>query len=232
MKKVLAVLLVAVMVFGSVSVFAENEDNNVTRAEFAKVVVELLGHGDVYWGAWADGSTATAFYDVPFEHWAFRYIQTASALEIIRGNEDGYFRPDDEIFADEAVAVLVRALGYESFANSRGGFPTGYLIAADTAGIRGTINPWPMTAAPVTRALLKNWVNGALNAPIMIQVKFGWDFHSAQPIILDGSGGWPLRTIRAQIWNNEPVYFDGADFVIFWNNAPVYFDGADFVANE
>lgn len=89
----------------------------LSRAEFCKMAVELLGQGDQA----AAQLNRTIFHDVPSTHWARGYINVASQTVttgetttpgLIRGDATGAFRPDDPITLAEAVTILMRVLNY------------------------------------------------------------------------------------------------------------------------
>ncbi|MBX6376932.1 MAG: S-layer homology domain-containing protein [Clostridia bacterium] len=46
--------------------------------------------------------------------WALRHIAAMDLLSVIRGYEDGTFRPNQPVTEAEAVAMVVRAMGYEN----------------------------------------------------------------------------------------------------------------------
>ena len=111
----------------------------LTRAEFCKLAVELMGNGDKV----ASQMNRTVFQDVPSTHWARGYIAVATQGTttgsgdtavtipgIIRGDAYGNFNPDRAITYGEAVTILVRILGY---GDSDVGmvWPDGYLAKAD-----------------------------------------------------------------------------------------------------
>lgn len=110
----------------------------LTRAEFCKMAVELMGNGDKV----ASQMDRTIFQDVPGTHWARGYIavatqtttsgsgeDAAAAPGIIRGDAYGNFNPDRPITYAEAVTILVRILGYGD--NDVGMvWPNGYLAKA------------------------------------------------------------------------------------------------------
>ncbi|MDG0810444.1 S-layer homology domain-containing protein [Cohnella rhizosphaerae] len=77
-------------------------DRAITRAEFAAIVVRGLGLK-------LENGTA-AFSDVKASDWFGGAIDAASAYELIRGYEDGTFRPNDEITREEAMAIVSRAM--------------------------------------------------------------------------------------------------------------------------
>lgn len=72
----------------------------ITRAEFVAILVRFIGAEDV----------VCNFVDVPDNHWAYRYIATATEAGWIAGFEDGTFRPDQSITRAEVMAIINRAL--------------------------------------------------------------------------------------------------------------------------
>ena len=123
-------------------------DRALTRAEFCKLAVELMGNGDKV----ASQTNRTVFQDVPSTHWARGYIAVATqgtttgsgdtavtTPGIIRGDAYGNFNPDRAITYGEAVTILVRILGY---GDSDVGmvWPDGYLAKADELEITEGLN--------------------------------------------------------------------------------------------
>ncbi|MBP1991153.1 S-layer homology domain-containing protein [Paenibacillus eucommiae] len=80
-------------------------ERNITRAEFAALVVRSLG---------LDGTTGTAnpFNDVNSSAWYASVVATAAQAKIIDGYEDGTFRPNAQITREELSAMVIRALKY------------------------------------------------------------------------------------------------------------------------
>ena len=106
-------------------------ERSITRAEFATIAVRMLGCEDMPPGE-GEGRKAN-FKDVPEGHWAYNKIKSAEALGIIRGYEDGTFRPVNNITYAEAVAMIIRTLGYDAEVN--GPWPEGYMSKAVELGI-------------------------------------------------------------------------------------------------
>jgi len=75
------------------------------------------------------------FTDVDGQNPFIRYLHFAYDEGIIFGDDDGNFRPNDMITEREAIAMLVRALGYSERAMELGGFPFGYIQVAEELGL-------------------------------------------------------------------------------------------------
>ena len=203
MKKIVITLLVVALLIPNIA-FAENagnvENDTVTRAEFARIVVRSRGFEGII------SPRLTEFFDVPAEHWASGYIRVAAGLGVIQGNGDGNFRPDDAILVEEAIAMLMRALGWWQMAIANGGFLVGYFLCAERSGLTNGIDL--IVGEYVTPDLLYELINNSLDIPLVEIV--GRDLGH----IMDGTGNTSLKTLRTEFWDNLPVYFDGENFII------------------
>ena len=142
-----------------------NPDNSVTRAEFAKMVVEALGEG-----AAASSSSYTKFEDAK-SHWAAGYIEMGVAKQFINGYDETTFGPDDKVTYAQGVKMLVAAIGYDLWASEQGGWPSGYLAWGSQLGIiKGVTGVTNDTE--LTRAQCAVLVNNALKAPICEIVRY------------------------------------------------------------
>lgn len=141
----------------------------IKRSEVTKVAVALKGLSGV-----ANSSTQTKFPDVEKGHWATGYINVGTTEGLIIGDDTGNFRPDDNITYSEAITILVRALGYEPQAQSKGGFPTGYLVSGNSMGLTTGVAPaQARSSKPVSRGQIAQLAYNALNINLMEQVGFG-----------------------------------------------------------
>ena len=77
-------------------------DRDITRAEFAAIVVRALGLGTE--------SGAGLFPDVNESDWYNGAVRTAYSYRLVTGFEDGTFRPNDKITREQAMTVLSRAM--------------------------------------------------------------------------------------------------------------------------
>ena len=102
----------------------DNLGNIVTRAEFAGYIARILDI-DEY-----TRKEERYFTDVPATYWKSNSINALAAQGIISGGEDGKFRPDDNITYSEAAVILIKAMGYGTYAELNGGYPDGYIKEA------------------------------------------------------------------------------------------------------
>lgn len=144
-------------------------DDTIIRAEVAKVGVAISGLSSVAESA----SGATNFPDVPSGYWGTGYINVANSQKLVIGDDKGNFRPDTEITYQEAVTILVRALGYEPQAQAKGGFPAGYLVTASDIGLTKGVSG--SQTAPISRGDVAKLAFNALTISLMEQTGFGGD---------------------------------------------------------
>ncbi len=216
LKKVLALVVALTMVLGTVSfaftdVDSENEvytavqtlsalsilngyedgtfgpEKDITRAEFAAVVCRALDMESSANGA----KGATPFTDVPADHWASGYINLAAGQGIVNGYGDGRFGPEDNVTYEQAVKMLVVALGFEPMAAQKGGFPTGYLVVANQYGMTKNVNVSGDSAA-ANRGVVAQLTFNALDIPMMEQTGFGTNIEYK---VQDGKNGNGYNTL-------------------------------------
>lgn len=106
-----------------------NPERTITRAEYSTIICRLLGVEDE-----AKQLTAAHFSDVPVSHWAVGYVAKATELGIINGKGDGTFAPAEEVTSEQAVKMLICAVGFEDEAVDAGGWPDGYMSVARDFG--------------------------------------------------------------------------------------------------
>ena len=102
----------------------------VTRAEMAKLIVTALGLADYA------SATTSKFTDMGAASWAIPYVEYASNLNIVNGYGYGLFGPNDTVTYEQAVTMIVRALGYTDDCNEmNGSWPAIYVQKATALGL-------------------------------------------------------------------------------------------------
>ncbi|MBE7021859.1 MAG: S-layer homology domain-containing protein [Ruminococcaceae bacterium] len=143
--------------------------DSIKRSEFAKVAVEAMGLGDVA----SASNHQTKYPDVVENHWANGYINVATEQGVVIGDDERNFRPDDSITYAEAMTILVRIIGHEPSALSKGGFPTGYMVVGSQNGI--SKNAAASANDKVVRGMVAQMTFNTLTVKMMEQVGFGND---------------------------------------------------------
>ena len=180
-------------------------DKTITRAEFAAVVVRMLGMEDAAAGA----ATATNFADVPATHWAAGYVKIANQKEIIAGYGDGNFGPDAEVTYEQAIKMLVCALGYAPmFADVKDAYPTSYMAQANTLGM--TVGAPGKIGDKATRATVARLVYNALDDKIMEQISFGSEKEYGIPTLYSTPLAQYLKIAKVDA-TVSPVGFNAED---------------------
>ncbi len=161
----------------------------VTRAEMAALIARIQGYGDT-----AAGSANTGFADVPASHWASGYIANAAGMGIINGYGDGNFGPDAPVLYEQAVKMVMATLGYTPYAENNGGYPGGYLAAAQRYDVvAGVANATMGTEA--NRGTIAQLLVNAIDTPLMAQKTWATD-GTAEYVIYDGED-YALKTLMS-----------------------------------
>ena len=108
----------------------------ITRAQFATIAVKCSGFAEEA----ASSMGETGFVDVPGDHWASGYINTATRKNFIQGYGDDSFGPEDSLTYAQAITILVRLLGMGEEVEKQGLWPTNYIEAAKRTGILNKVN--------------------------------------------------------------------------------------------
>ncbi|MBO5060730.1 MAG: S-layer homology domain-containing protein [Clostridia bacterium] len=79
-----------------------NPQNNVSRAEFVKMLVSAMGMGEE--------NTSLSFDDVESSAWYYKYVMAAAENGIVSGISESSFGPGMPITRQDAAAIIYRAL--------------------------------------------------------------------------------------------------------------------------
>lgn len=179
-------------------------DKLVTRAEITKMIVDALAERSS-----AEASTeSTKFADVSADHWAKGYINQGVADGFIAGMSDTEFDPDANVTYVQAQKMLVSAIGYETFAQGQGGWPTGYKTYAAsldiTKGISGITD-----STELTRAQVAQMIDNAMDAPLCVIASWKTEWNGSKTPNLevrDGKEGRAYETLFTEKHDAYKVY--------------------------
>ncbi len=142
-------------------------NDSIKRAEATKIGVALMGLTEA---ANTIGQTSK-YPDVSRDYWANGFINTATNHGLVIGDTSGNFRPEDQIKFTEAATILVRALGYETQAIAKGGYPAGYVAVASSMGLTKGVTA--AQDALISRGNVATMAYNALSINLMEQTGFG-----------------------------------------------------------
>jgi len=111
-----------------------NLEQNVTRKQFAKMLVEVSPYSEQV----MTGVYSAPFKDVAASDWSAPYIRVAVSNGIFSGYSDGTFRPDDSVTLAQAVNSVLLLLGYEQ-SDFRGAFPYAQMNLYQSTGLSAGI---------------------------------------------------------------------------------------------
>ena len=108
----------------------------ITRAQFCKVVIVSAGRGNTAQGLM--GLKPSFKDDVPA--WAWGYVNVAVYMGIIKGYEDGTFRPNSPVTYAEAITMLIRSVSGHVVQVGPGIWPYNYLFYGVDNGFAGPVD--------------------------------------------------------------------------------------------
>ncbi len=128
--------------------------NNVTRAEFAALLLRMIGMDQEV------APIADPFPDVSKDFWAAGSIEVAKNMKIITGYEDGTFRAANNVSYEEALTMIIRAIGYENYSAPGSEWYSRYVTSANRLGI--TKNAVGSVGTPATRSCIAQFIYDTL----------------------------------------------------------------------
>ncbi|MBQ3472286.1 MAG: S-layer homology domain-containing protein, partial [Clostridia bacterium] len=166
----------AITTLSTLSVIAGYEDGTfkpdgaITRAEFTKLIVFMLGLQDIKYQAYT-------FADVSADHWARDYIQTGYDRKIIAGFDDGEFKAEEQVTYAQALKMIVCTLGYEDFALARvattDGWADRYIQEANSLGLTKNVSGSDFYGS-ATRGMVAQMLYNALEINMNENNGFNW----------------------------------------------------------
>lgn len=126
----------------------------VSRAEFAQVMFRILNDGTY-------AATEQIFADVAYEknEEVFNAVAYLAEQGVVSVPEDKCFNPYQYITLTDAMVMCVRALGYKTIAEFKGGYPGGYLAIATQERLLSGINSEEYLRRGAMAALVYNFLN-------------------------------------------------------------------------
>lgn len=145
-------------------------NDTITRAEVVAIANRLQGLSDA-----ASGAAGQSIYtDVASDAWYAGDVNLATQMGIISGDGNGLFRPNDSVKYEEAVKIMVAALGYQNnYVLAKGGWPTGYLVIASEAGVSKGVKA--SAGQNAARGIVARLAYNSIDAPMMVSDGYNSD---------------------------------------------------------
>jgi len=168
-----------------------NPTSDIKRSEMVALICREMGQE-----AAALASGGSTFDDVAANHWAAGYISWGVASNIINGVGDNKFDPDASVKFQDAVVMILRALGYERIAlrPENGGYPTGYMKVASQRGVLANASNFDGGKA-ATREIVAQVIYNSLTTPLVDVSYYADKAEDDEYFVYDGKNGKELRTV-------------------------------------
>ena len=209
MKRFITIILCLTIMFSVVNVFAQEENaqelkkyrimngdtdgnmrlnDDTTRAEavcmvFRMLCIDVSDLEDI----------ASPYIDLE-NHWSAKEVSYARNFGIVDNEPGTSFNPDEKVTVQEIVKMVLAVLGYNSQADSMGGYPNGYIQVASMKGVTKNIDTKMQDY--ITRGDAALMLCNALDIPLMKIVGFGAVKEYA---VMDGTNGYDLQTLRMEL---------------------------------
>ena len=109
-------------------------ENNVTRAEVIKIIVSAFEI------KLKEGSNVSFAFDDVKGKWCEEFVKIGASNGLLKGYEDGTFRPDNNVTYGELSAIVCRVLGYDEISTDSSDWAKLYMDYLEERGIFDNIS--------------------------------------------------------------------------------------------
>ena len=124
-------------IIDSTNIDSLKTDYGITRGDFSIYLARTMGFNGEY------TVDNYIFDDVTEKDACFGAVEYLYNRFIIDGAEEKCFKPSSPIMYNEAVKMVIKALGYGPMAETEGGYPGGYLKIARSIGLLSNVGVGP-----------------------------------------------------------------------------------------
>ena len=169
-------------------------DDNITRAEFSKMIIAAKGISLNYDNTVLMGMECE-YKDLTKYDWQFPYIDFTIKMGWLSA-EDNNCNADKEIKNEEALDVIVKVLGYDNVLKYDENKVVNNMIFAANSGISKGLTL--STGESLTRAQAAVLISQSLDVPLVVLEGFDAK-DGAKYSILNGEDDKELRTLRTEL---------------------------------
>ena len=141
-----------------------NINSKISREKFIVFLIDVMGLGN------AKSEKAIPFSDITPDSEIYSALCTAYDLGIVNGNGSA-FMPKEAVTYNQALKMLVSALGYGVIADAKGGYPYGYASVAASVGLSDGVDAEGDSALKGSDVALLMY--NALGSPVMQMASVG-----------------------------------------------------------
>ncbi len=168
---------------------AFDETENITRAEYTQYIVKLIGVTEP--PVISEGSMK--FSDVPLAYWAAPYIAYAGEMGLVSGYQNGEFGPEDWLTYEQAVKIILAAIGHTDKNTYFTSYPNSYIQFATKLGLLDNVDG--AIGKEIKKGDAVELIYNALESEVVIQYVYG----SENKYKTDGT------TLLEEYWNIEKI---------------------------
>ncbi len=110
-----------------------NANSKMSREKFVTYLLGLI-NTEPY-----ESGKPIPFTDLSEKSAAYLYVKTAFEMGLVSGTGEG-FKPKETVSFSQGVKMMLSALGYDVYAASMGGYPSGYMIVAQNLKLLRGLN--------------------------------------------------------------------------------------------
>ncbi len=200
-------------------------DNEINRAEFTAMLIRAMGLDGIDTGA-------SVFTDVADDYWAKNNIKVAYDRGIVNGMGNGTFEPLSSVTFEQAVKMIVCALGYEQEAQRLGGWPMGYVLVAGNIGVRDDVKD-VVNTEPAPRGLICQLIHNMLDVEVVEGSQFEGEKQTFMEKYLKMNKSKGLIVgVGKQVTAQCPTTLGVNQMAAIVDNHVMYFDYSEYTDKE
>ena len=157
----------AITKLSEMGILEEGTDDYITRAEAVIAVLRFLGYRNMVEKTDQLIAGQRFFRDVQGDEALLKYFSLARSLWLVDGYGDGYFGPDDYVTYEQMIKMIGTAMSYQLLSVRYGGYPQGFIKAAEDFGFSDGIDFQPKAYA--TRKDITIMLYQALSCFMVVQ---------------------------------------------------------------
>ncbi len=184
-------------------------ENNLTRAEASKLLSICMGFTDENY---QNTARPSQFSDYDQNHWAYKYVDFLTGVNVIDGFEDGTFRPEENVTFAQFIKMAVACLGKDGYvveAEENSGYPSGYIETAKKYGFISEMDISDFNSF-INREQASKVLDNTINMPLkdIVSLTVIDENHNMEvqkiPVTNDGTKkNFPLKTLKDMILSGD-----------------------------